>query len=157
MDILEEDSLSILKALCEREVSFILVGGIAVIYYGYNRSTGDIDIWLEDTPTNREKFVAALNDYGIGGSEIFMNLPLMAGYSEIMLDSGIYLDIMADLTKFTQADFKACYQVSEDWEFQSGIHVKVLHLNQLIHEKEGNTRLKDKDDLEHLKMIRDRV
>jgi hypothetical protein len=133
---------------------FIVVGGIAVNYHGYTRTTGDVDIWLEDTVINREKFVAALGDYGIEGAEIYMEYPFIAGYSEIMMENGVYLDIMADLTKFTQADFKACYQVSEDWEFQSGIHVKVLHLNHLIHEKEANTRLKDKDDLEHLKMIR---
>ncbi len=156
MNILEEDSLELLKALSDNDVRFILVGGIAVNYYGYTRTTGDVDIWLEDTIENRKKFVTALEDYKIVGAEIYMDYPLIAGYAEIMMNNGVYLDVMADLTGFAQADFASCYDKSIDWEPVEGIHVKVLHINQLIHEKEINNRLKDKDDAEQLKKIRDK-
>jgi predicted nucleotidyltransferase len=154
MNILEEDSMAIIRALYKRDVSFILVGGLAVIYHGYGRTTGDIDIWIEDSTDNREKFAAALNDYGIEGSEIYLDLPINAGFSEIMLDSGIYLDLMANLVQYSQAEYHKCYEMCNDWEPELGIHVKVLSLNQLIHEKEKNTRLKDQDDAENLKRIR---
>jgi len=153
MDILEEDSLVFIKALKNKEVSYILVGGLAVIYYGYGRTTGDMDIWLEDTLENRKKFVAALTEYGILGAEIFETLPLIAGYSEIMLDGGIYVDVMSKLTQFSQTDFRKCYESANEWEAEPGISIKVLHINQLIEEKEGNNRLKDRDDVEQLKMI----
>ncbi len=156
MNVLEEDALKLIKALYQKNVSFILVGGIAVIYYGYNRTTGDMDIWLEDNPENRKAFVAAIEDYGIEGGVAYLTMPLIAGYSEIMLDSGIYLDTMANLKKFSQADFRTSYDKCTDWEIEPGIHVKVLHINQLIQEKEANNRVKDKDDAEQLRKIRDK-
>jgi len=155
MNILQEDSIKLIRSLYEKKVCYILVGGIAVIYYGYGRTTGDMDIWLEDNPENRKAFIEAIRDYGIDGVDAYLTLPLIAGYSEIMLDSGMYLDIMANLKKYTQADFQECYSKCNDWQPEPGIHVKVLQINQLIQEKEFTTRHKDKEDAEQLRKIRD--
>ena len=63
----------------------MIIGGLAVNYYGYSRTTGDIDIWLEDSNANRKNLIAALTSYGIDGAGIFENLPLIADYTEVML------------------------------------------------------------------------
>lgn len=44
MNILIEEHRQLLLSLLNNNVSFILIGGYAVIYYGYERITGDIDI-----------------------------------------------------------------------------------------------------------------
>jgi hypothetical protein len=156
MNILEEDSFALIKNLIHRDVRFILVGGHAVNYHGYSRTTGDVDIWLEDTSENRSKFVEALEDYGISGADYYLQLPLIAGYSEILLDDGMYFDPMSELKKFKQADFQECYKSADEWQPEPGLVIKVLNINQLIEEKQVLNRLKDKDDVEHLKFIRNR-
>ena len=43
-------------------VSYLIVGGEAVIYYGHVRLTGDIDIFYENTAGNSNALFKALND-----------------------------------------------------------------------------------------------
>jgi hypothetical protein len=47
------------------DVDFILVGGYAVIFHGYSRTTGDLDIWLKPDNFNKEKLKAVLSAQGI--------------------------------------------------------------------------------------------
>jgi hypothetical protein len=50
--ILPSDFKDFLRLLNEKNVEYLLVGGYAVIYYGYPRTTGDIDIWIAQTTQN---------------------------------------------------------------------------------------------------------
>ena len=52
MNIFQDEHLEILKVLNKHNVHFILIGGVAVNYYGFSRPTGDLDIWLEPTENN---------------------------------------------------------------------------------------------------------
>jgi hypothetical protein len=56
MDIMLEEHKKFLLLLLKHKVEFIVIGGYAVIYYGYERSTSDMDIWLKPTNKNRDKF-----------------------------------------------------------------------------------------------------
>lgn len=49
MDVMDEDLLDFWRKLNNNNVRFIMVGGLATRFYGYNRNTDDIDMWLEDT------------------------------------------------------------------------------------------------------------
>src|ERR1035438_9288563 len=51
-----------LELLVHYQVKFLLIGGYAVNLYGYTRVTGDIDIWLEPSDTNRDSFVSMLKE-----------------------------------------------------------------------------------------------
>lgn len=48
-NILNDDFADFLNALQDCEVEYILVGGYAVIYHGYNRTTGELDVWVNPT------------------------------------------------------------------------------------------------------------
>ena len=39
-----------------------MIGGFAINLHGYNRSTKDIDIWIEDTLENRKRLRKALKN-----------------------------------------------------------------------------------------------
>jgi hypothetical protein len=43
----------------------MLIGGYAVIHYGYARTTADMDIWLQPDNENKIRFISALRDYEI--------------------------------------------------------------------------------------------
>lgn len=133
----------------------MLVGGLAVNYYGYSRTTGDVDLWLEDTAENRHNLVDALAAFGIEGAEVFLTYPLIAGYAEVLLNNGIYLDMMSDMVVLKQAQFNDCYEKAEQHELSEGVFVKVVHINQLIEEKSASFRAKDIEDAEQLRRLKE--
>lgn len=50
----------ILSAFAGHGVDFMVVGGYAVNFHGYDRTTSDLDIWLNPIEENKEKITAAL-------------------------------------------------------------------------------------------------
>ena len=63
MDIFDEDLLAFWRTLNKEGVRYIMVGGVATNLNGYQRTTEDIDIWLDDTLQNREQFRLAFKAY----------------------------------------------------------------------------------------------
>jgi len=57
MIITLEEHKIFLKKLLAANIGFILIGDYAVNYYGYNRPTGDMDVWLNPTNDNRDKLL----------------------------------------------------------------------------------------------------
>jgi hypothetical protein len=47
MNIFHEDFRDLISALNDHNVSYVLVGGYSVIIHGYRRSTGDMDLLVE--------------------------------------------------------------------------------------------------------------
>ncbi len=70
MNILIDEHRQLLLSLLNNHVSFILIGGYAVIYYGYERITGDMDIWLQPDNENRTKLLNALEEFGIDETDL---------------------------------------------------------------------------------------
>jgi hypothetical protein len=54
MDIFDVEILKFWRALQQNQAKFIMIGGFATNLHGYQRFTGDMDIWIEDTPENRK-------------------------------------------------------------------------------------------------------
>ena len=63
--ILNPDFKDFLQELNNKNVEYILVGGYAVILHGYNRTTGDIDIWVNCTEKNYQNLLKAFFDFGM--------------------------------------------------------------------------------------------
>ncbi len=57
--------IEILKTLADYEVEFIICGGMAAVYHGVERMTPDVDISLDMSPANVEKFLSAVKDLGL--------------------------------------------------------------------------------------------
>jgi phage replication-related protein YjqB (UPF0714/DUF867 family) len=62
------DLKEFLKLLGEHRVEYLLIGGYAVAYHGYPRTTGDMDIWVCMSQENAVKIIAALEAFGFGAS-----------------------------------------------------------------------------------------
>jgi len=56
----------LLVILAEAGVEFVVVGGVAVTLHGYVRLTEDVDILIESSPTNIQRFLDSLANYGEG-------------------------------------------------------------------------------------------
>jgi predicted nucleotidyltransferase len=55
----------LIKLLAEKEIDFVLVGGLAVALQGYQRVTMDVDVVLAMDGGNLERFIAAAREAGL--------------------------------------------------------------------------------------------
>ena len=62
--MLNQDFRDMLLCLKEEGVEFIVVGAYALAAHGFPRATGDIDIWVRNSPDNAGKIMAALAKFG---------------------------------------------------------------------------------------------
>ncbi|CAN5901216.1 hypothetical protein BH11BAC7_BH11BAC7_15670 [soil metagenome] len=150
MNVFEDEVVNFMKLLNKNQVKYILVGGMAVNYFGYSRTTGDVDLWLEDSLENRTRLVSTLTDFGIEGAAVFLSLPLIAGYSEVLLGNGIYVDFMSDMVALKQEQFGECYLHAEIFQLEPETQLNFLNFNKLIEEKTKSGRPKDLNDIEEL-------
>ncbi|MGH9480620.1 MAG: hypothetical protein ACRD1L_00885 [Terriglobales bacterium] len=58
------DFASLLHALYDADVRFLVVGAYALAWYGHPRATRDLDIWIEPSPENAARLIAALRAFG---------------------------------------------------------------------------------------------
>ena len=70
MDILNNEFLQFLKCAQQSGLRYLLIGGYAVNYYGYNRNTDDLDVWLAPTNENRDVFINTLLCMNYSESEV---------------------------------------------------------------------------------------
>lgn len=148
----DEEMLLLLKTFEANQVQYLIVGGFAVNRYGYRRTTGDIDIYLKDTPGNRSGLIKALAEMGYGQLDMLMDVPIIAGYCEIMMDNGMYADLMTNIPGLDNEAFDDYYQMATV-DQMDGYVVRFLHYNHLLQNKEATGRAKDILDVAELKKI----
>ena len=152
INVLLNEHQQILSALIKHNVNFMLVGGYAVIHYGYERTTGDMDIWLQLGNENRDKLINALIDFGIEEEglgklkHIDFTGPIQTIHIGIPPRSIDFLTLISNV-KFEDAIIQVNYFQLEN------IEVPVIHYNDLILSKITSNRLKDKADIEELQRI----
>jgi len=147
MDLaLPNDFKEFLRLLRVHGVEYILVGGWAVIYHGYPRTTDDLDIWIGVAPENAKRVVDVLKEFGFDIPELSESLFLQNDQIVRLGMEPVRIKIM---TSASGVEFLDCYrerlETTLDNEPVSMINLKRLRLN-----KQASGRLKDLSDLEHL-------
>ncbi len=135
-----------LRSLNEHHVRYLLVGGYAVGYYGYPRTTADIDVWIALDRENAQKMVAALKAFGFGVPELKPALFLDENRIIRMGNAPLRIEIMMSVSG---VEFEACY-VERKVDVLDGINVSIIGLDCLKRNKQASGRHKDLDDLDHL-------
>ena len=65
INIFNTDFHEFLISLENSKVEYVLVGGYSVIIHGYNRTTGDLDIFVNPTEENYKRLLKAFNIFGM--------------------------------------------------------------------------------------------
>jgi hypothetical protein len=60
---MHKDFLEFLAILKRRDVRFVIVGGVALAYYGHPRYTGDLDIWIVPEKENAAEVFKAVEEF----------------------------------------------------------------------------------------------
>lgn len=153
MDIFDEELLRFWKLANHFQLQYIMIGGVATNLHGYQRSTEDIDIWIEDSEANREKLRKVFSEYGLGDFASLKTLQFVAGWTYFHLDNGVRLDVMTDVKGLEDQAFEYYLQAASVANIYD-TDVPFLHINHLISSKEAANRPKDMIDVGELYKIK---
>ena len=153
MDILDDELLKFWRSLSAHNVRYIMVGGFATRFHGFNRNTDDLDIWLDDNLQNRKNLRESFIELGYGDFRSIETMDFVPGWTSFYVGSMIELDIMTKMKGLENYTFAECLDIASIAELE-GIPVPFLHINQLIANKKAVNRPKDQIDVNELEKIK---
>jgi len=141
------DISGLLRSLNEHKVRYVVIGAMVFPFYGYSRTTLDIDIFIEPTDENAEKTIKALKKFGYDVADITIKDIL----SKKLLIRQYAVE--TDIHPFVSGvSFKEVWESRVKGDFE-GIRVYFPSLKKVIKMKRAAGRPKDKEDLKYLKKI----
>ncbi len=153
MDILDDELLKFWRSLNDNHVRYMMVGGFATRFHGFNRNTDDIDIWLEDTLPNRQNLRKSFIELGYGDFPSLETMEFVPGWTSFYVENAIELDIMTSMKGLEDMTFAECLEQASIADLE-GIQIPFLHINQLIRNKQVVNRPKDQIDVIELEKIK---
>ncbi|MBP6664507.1 MAG: nucleotidyltransferase [Chitinophagales bacterium] len=143
------DFLDFLKALNDKQVEYILVGGYAVVLHGYNRNTGDMNIWVNATAENYNKLTKAFYAFSMPTFDMTLEKFLLTDQYDVFSFGRppVCIDI---LTMVKGLYFAETFNRVEYVDIKENLPIPILCLADLIVAKKAAGRAKDIDDIENL-------
>ena len=140
-----KDFKEFIELLSKNNVRYIVIGGYAVVYHGYVRSTNDIDIWIDIRKDNIKKMIKVLDEFGFSSlnikeADFSPNQIIQLGYPPNRIDL---------ITTPAGIDFETCYETKEQVTIDN-IAVNIIDLENLIKAKKASNRTRDLADVEEL-------
>lgn len=152
------DIQEFLFLLAKYRVKYVIVGGEAVIFYGYARLTGDVDFFYEAKGKNVEKLYKALYDFWEG------NIPGIEKHNELQ-EPGVIIQFGIPPNRIDLLNQIEGVTFQEVWDNKTEVDSLIrgekiplyfIGLDQLIKNKELLKRYKDLEDLKYLKEAKKR-
>jgi len=146
MPDISPDMQDFLGLLIKHGVRFALCGGFAVGYYGFIRTTMDIDILVFPSEANAARIMQALAEFGFGHAGIKPSVFERAG---AVITLGAQPNQIDLLTSMSTEDAEAVFAdllVTEIW----GMRIPVVSRRSLLRAKKEADRPKDRIDYEEL-------
>ena len=140
------DFIDLLRAFADADVRFLIVGAYALAHHGRPRATGDLDVWVEPTPSNAPRVMTALASFGA---------PLQDLAEEDFARPGIVFQIGVPpgridiLTELTGVTFDEAWPGRDAGQF-GDLTVNFLGREAFIANKRATGRAKDLGDIESL-------
>jgi hypothetical protein len=153
MDVINEDLVDFWRGLNGNSVRYIMIGGFATRFHGFNRNTDDLDMWLDDTLENRRNLRKAFADLSYGDFASLETMEFVPGWTSFNVGGGIELDILTKMEGLQTLTFGECLSMASIADLE-GIMVPFLHINHLIENKKKVNRPKDQIDVIELEKIR---
>jgi hypothetical protein len=153
---LSKDIQDLIKLLARHRVRYLLVGGEAVIHYGYARLTGDIDLFYDRTPANARRLYDTLQAFW--GGEV----PAVASADDLLEPDVVIqfgrppnrIDLLSSLGTLGFAAAWRRRVVEKLHVRPRAVALPIIALSDLLRSKREAGRHKDLDDVEHLAPVR---
>jgi hypothetical protein len=147
-NIFNQDFQDFIIAFNKYKVEYLLVGGYAVILRGYNRTTGDMDVWVNKTPENYQKLSKAFYSFGLNISDM-TEQNFLSNEDFNVFTYGrppVSIDIMTAVKGLV---FEEAFLNKDIYEFE-GLTISLISRSDLLIAKKAANRSKDLNDIEHL-------
>lgn len=156
---------TIVRALDEAGVRYLIVGGLAVVAHGYVRFTADLDFFLDLETGNLKNALAALSRLGYRPRapvriEQFADPLIRRGWIDekgmkvFSLFSPEHAATEIDIFAAAPFDFETAYADAVRLEVCPGMTATFVDLDRLIALKKQAGRPQDLQDIEQLKALR---
>ena len=141
-----KDALDLLRAFCAHEVRFLIVGAHALGFYGTPRATGDFDLFVEPSPANARRVMAALEQFGAPLFDLSLEDLSRPGVVFQMGVPPYRIDLNTELTGI---DFDEAWS-DHGTAMVEGLELNVIGRAAMVKNKRATGRPKDLLDLELL-------
>lgn len=146
---LTADMLDLIALFRKNRVRFAVVGGFAVIRYGYVRMTQDVDFLLFPSEKNAERIQKSLTEFGFGNAGIRWEYFKREGTAVHLGVEPNRIDLLTSLKGLSnRVIFNNARRID-----CSGIKVPMIARKDLIRVKKTSGRLKDRADAEELERV----
>jgi len=152
MNIFLEEHQRLISDMLNNDIQFILIGGYAVNFHGYNRTTGDLDVWLKPDNDNKNKIVQLLKKYDIE-TESLDHIGRLDFTQALVFSIGDEPYKTDFLTKVSGVTYEEADREKVAFEHE-GISIPFINLNHLVLTKFATGRGKDKVDIEMLQQVK---
>lgn len=143
---LNQDFKEFLGLLLEEKAEFAVVGGYAVVYHGYPRFTGDLDILLNTSPGNAAKVLRVLDRFGLGSLGV-SEADLQSEGNVVQLGfPPVRIDLITSIDGITNEEVFSGL-IRDDFY---GMKVPIISKDHLKRNKQATGRTQDLLDLENL-------
>ena len=140
------------EAAWSREVKFLVIGGHAVNAYGIPRFTGDLDVFIRNSPANSERVFRALVAFGAPLEELS---PIdFCGNSEEVFQIGVEPGRVDILQGISGVDFESAWERRSLFEVEEGLKTPFISLEDLLMNKDATGRPQDIADAARLRKMR---
>lgn len=148
MDIFADEFRDFISLLNKHKVEHLLVGGYAVNLYGYNRPTGDLDVWVNPTVDNIERLADCVNEYGYAAEALREFAPKVAsqGLKMELNEPPLIIDVLGQISGVR---FAEVYPAHHTYLLE-GLEIHLIDRQALLLSKMSSSRPKDLDDVQRL-------
>lgn len=143
---MNQDLLDLLRAFCDHNVRFMVVGAYALAVHGRPRATGDLDVWVDATPENAPRIVTALSAFGAPVEQVTLDDFSTPG---IVFQIGLPPARIDVLTQLSGVAFAQAWPQRIRAPF-ADLEVDVIGREEFIRNKRATGRTKDLADIEDL-------
>ena len=144
---MNQDFLDLLRALSAHDVRYLIVGAYTLAIHGRPRATGDLDVWVDATPRNADRLIAALTEFGA---------PLDAITREDFSAPGIVFQMglppyrIDILTEVSGVTFSEAWPARIRAPFGPDLDVDYIGREDFVRNKRATGRARDLGDIEGL-------
>jgi hypothetical protein len=154
MDILNPEFLLFLKCAQQNNLRYMLIGGYAVNYYGYNRNTDDMDVWLAPTNENKKAFMNTLLCMNYSEQEVspLNKEDFTVGFMGVINAGDSPIDVLTIVHR--AISFEKAEKEQTVFEIEAGLFMKIVPYDFLKDMKLRSKRDKDTWDIARLEELR---
>jgi hypothetical protein len=147
--ILPKDFHEFLSLLQKHDIEYVIVGGYALSFHGYIRNTGDLDILINPTDSNKRSMVKVFHEFGFS-KETALGLFPAGGNALGIGTPPLRLEILTEISGLSNVEALS----DKNTMSCQGTLIYIINYHALIKNKRSSGRLKDLADVEELQKIK---